>query len=187
MRRVSALSQPCPLTQYLVRVALFISAINACVVAGGCSPQSYGTLITGSLENDELLGGKLDPANSMQRLVVYLCPPGMIEAEHYEDLARCHPVEIAGETAARQFRLALQTSPSGVVKALGPERRGTIMVVLQNGKRLYLHYIMRSNDVRLEAPPHGQERRVIYNTEIGNWLRKHVYSAEGYGASSESN
>jgi hypothetical protein len=165
-----------------VTIIVPVLASTACFLAEGCSPPSYGTLILGSSENDELLGGKVDPASTIDRFIIYLCPPDMYEAEHYEDLARCTTVEVSGETPVREFRQALQAQPSGIVIGAGPERRGTIMVVLRNGKQSYLHYVMRQNEVRLEAPPHGpQEPRCTYNVQLVEWLSKYVYPAERNG------
>lgn len=162
-------------TRRLAALALLVAACSLHALIDGCSPPSYGTLIPGSQENDELLRGKVAPTNAIDRFVVYLYPPDLYKAEHYEDLARCAMVEFSGDAPAHELRMALQAPRSKNAKGMGPERRGTIMVVLRNGTRLYLHYTMRATEVRLEAPPHGgNEPRAVYNSEIEDWLWKYT-------------
>jgi len=167
------------LSQLLSAVLLLLLTGSDCFFAEGCSSPSYGTLIMGCAENDELLGGKIAPGNAIKQIVVYLYPPDMYRAEHYEDLLRCGKVEIAGEAPIREFLGALQTWPRGIVNGVGTEKHGTIMVLLRDGKRLYLHYFMQQNAVRLEAPPYGpREPKVEYNQAIEGWLLKYIYFAE---------
>jgi hypothetical protein len=112
-------------------------------------------------------------------ITVYVHPPGLITADHYEDLARCAKVTVEDEEAVRELLKALATEQpiirdSGKILSLGK-----IEVVLHDGRRLYLSYDMRENNVRVECPYHtgrpGAEEQSNYVRALGPWLRRYVY------------
>jgi hypothetical protein len=85
-------------------------------------------------------------------------------------------VEVRSPEAIQGFRLALAAWHGDAARE--PGRYGTLKVVLDNGRVLYLHYIYGANgEVRLQAPGYdGHEGTVVYNPRLGAWLQEYVYS-----------
>ena len=134
-------------------------------------------VITGSMENDSLVGGLVNPAASIRSIAVYDSPHSAVVT--HEDMARCSRVQVTEDAPLEDFRHALATTapmdgyrPAGV-------KRGIIRVALTNGTTLFIYYTVDDNQIaRLWAPGYdGHAGTVKYNNEVGRWLYKHVYAS----------
>jgi len=162
-------------------LALWFFAVS---VLSGCSTEKHtGTLIWGGPEDDQLARGELDPAR-VDRIFVYVYPRPRNVAYHYEDLADCRVVVVAGAKPGRELvdalggRVPLKDLHA---RGQGPTvSMGTIRVVLRGeAEELYLSYELQTHAQYVRAYPHknGTEGAGSNAGEFRSWFDRYVLVA----------
>lgn len=136
-----------------------------------------GTVITGSIENDSLVGGLVNPAASIRSITVYDSPHSAVVT--HEDMVRCSRVQVTEDAPLEDFRHALATTAPMDGYRPASVKRGIIRVALTNGTTLFIYYTVDENQIaRLCAPGYdGHAGTIKYNNEVGRWLYTHVYAS----------